>query len=591
MSAAPSQPTWQAAPAPTEAAINAVLAHRNLHPAVARIAARRIPEGADISAWLDPLKAPFCDPYEIHDLQKAVTRLRKAVNERQHIIVFGDYDTDGITATTLMTQALSLCGAKVTAFIPDRETEGYGLTPAAVERCLATTPNPDLLVTVDCGISCVAEVEFLNQRGIDVIVTDHHVPPEVLPPALALVNPRLGAPRGAEEMCGCATAHNLIRALATDFPACDHRYLLDLVALATIADVMPLTGENRSLVTKGLYILGKAQNGTPRQPTLNNPGLHALIEAQHLDFSTLTAEQLAFKIIPCINAASRIGKCDLACKLINLSIPTKWISQSDAFKTTCREAAKALIAANNERREIEKLLRDKIKTLNIQPVGNLILAAGTREEGFHPGILGIVAARLAEDFKLPAAVCCIAADGSGSGSVRSRGTWHAVQTLDTVSDLLVHYGGHAAASGFALKPGTFEAFKDRFPKAFTEAAPMVETIPYDEALEEAVDEDLLTSIEVLEPFGAGNPKPIFAKRFILNAFTAIGADKSHLSLTVRDPAKPADGFIRAVWFSAAHRAAQWTPGMEVRLLFTIGRDAYSKQISLQIVDALPLSRA
>ena len=580
----PSQPNWQAASAPTEAAINAVLAHRNLHPAVARIVARRIPEGEDVSNWLNPLSADFCNPYEIHDLQKAVTRLSTAITERQRIIVFGDYDTDGITATTLMTQALSLCGADVTAFIPDRETEGYGLTPAAVERCLTLTPDADLLVTVDCGISCVAEVETLNHRGIDVIVTDHHVPPEVLPPALALVSPRLGAPRGAEEMCGCATAHTLIRAIAEVFPVFNHRFFLDLVALATIADVMPLVGENRSLVTKGLYILGKKQNG--------NPGLHALVEAQHLAFSTLSAEQLAFKIIPCINAASRIGRCDLACKLINLSTPTKWLDQSDAFKNVCHEAAEALKAANNERREIEKRLRNKIKELNIQPIENtnLILAAGTREEGFHPGILGIVAARLAEEYKVPAAVCCIAEDGSGSGSVRSRDAWHAVQALDTVSDLLAHYGGHAAASGFALKPGTFDAFKERFPKAFAKASSTIEPITYDETLEEAVDEDLLTSLEVLEPFGAGNSKPIFAKRFILNTSSKIGADKSHLSLTLRDPAKPIGGFVRAVWFGAAHRAAQWTPGMEIRFLFTIGRDAYSKQPSLQIVDALPLSR-
>lgn len=572
---------WHAAPAPDAAAIDAVLAHKNLHPAVARIIARRVPTGAGLKAWLDPLRADLCDPYQIHDMARAVTRLREAAEKQQHVIVFGDYDTDGITATALMTQALHQCGVKVTAFTPDRETEGYGLTPAAMERCLRENEKPDLLVTVDCGISSVEEIETLNRRSIDVIVTDHHVPPEVLPPALALVNPRLGAPEGAGDMCGCATAHTLIRALFEHFPGCDHRFYLDLVAVATVADVMSLTGENRSLVAKGLYILGKSQNG--------NPGLHALAEAQHLAFSTLTAEQLAFKIIPCINAASRIGQCSCASDLINLSAPVKWLTQSDAVKIACRKAAEALKAANQTRREIETRLRDVITAQQIQPVGNLILAAGTREEGFHSGVLGIVAARLAEQFGLPAAVCCVAPDGSGSGSVRSRGAWHAVKALDTVSDLLAHYGGHAAASGFALKPGTFEAFKERFPKAFAEVTAAEECIVYDEALTCEVDEDLLTSLEWMEPFGTGNPKPIFAKTFFLNAFRPIGSDKSHLSLTLRDPARTTAGFTRAVWFSAAHRAASWEPGMELRLLFTVGRDSFDpKQVNLQIVDAITI---
>jgi single-stranded-DNA-specific exonuclease len=570
---------WQAAPAPEAAAIDAVLAHKNLHPAVARIIARRVPAGASMKAWLDPLRAELCNPYQIHDMAPAIARLRVAAEKQQYVIVFGDYDTDGITATALMTQALHQCGVKVTAFTPDRETEGYGLTPAAMERCLREKGKPDLLVTVDCGISSVAEVEELNRRGVEVIITDHHVPPEVLPPALALVNPRLGAPEGAGDMCGCATAHTLIRALFEFFPGCDHRLYLDLVSVATVADVMALTGENRSLVAKGLYILGKSQNG--------NPGLHALAEAQHLAFSTLTAEQLAFKIIPCINAASRIGQCSCATNLINLSAPVRWLAQSDEVKCACRKAAEALKAANQTRREVETRLRDVIQAQHIQPMGNLILAAGTREEGFHSGVLGIVAARLAEQFNLPAAVCCIAPDGSGSGSVRSRGAWHAVKALDTVSDLLAHYGGHAAASGFALNPGAFEAFRERFPKAFAEVTTEEECIIYDEALTCEVDEDLLASLEVMEPFGTGNPKPVFAKTFILNAFRPIGSDKSHLSLTLRDPARTTANFTRAVWFGAAHRATSWVPGLELRLLFTVGRDAFDpKQVNLQIIDAI-----
>ncbi len=582
----PITPPWQAAPAPNSALLEAVYqeaihAHLNLHPAVARIAARRISSVAEIETWLNPLRAPFCDPTQIHDVDLAVTRLRHAIQAHQSILVFGDYDTDGITATALMTQALRQCGARVTSFIPDREREGYGLTPAAIERCLNENAKPDLLVTVDCGISCVDEVASLNQLGIEVIITDHHVPPEQLPPAYAIVNPRLGAPKGAENMCGCATAHALIRALAVHFPACDHRLFLDLVAIATIADVMSLTGENRSLVTKGLSILSKYQNG--------NPGLHALAEVHNLKFAELTAEQLAFKLIPCINAASRIGNCACACTLINLSPPAKWSTQSDALKQACRQAANELKAANQERREIEAYLRNVIDNQALPQFKNLIFAAGTRDEGFHPGVLGIVAARLSEQSGVPAVVCCIQADGSGCGSIRSRGGWHAVKALDTVSDLLAHYGGHAAASGFSLKPGAFKAFRERFPKAFEEGQVEAEPITYDESLDCVIDEGLLDSLDLLEPFGNGNPKPVFAKTFILNTHRNIGADKTHLDLTLRDPARQGSGFTRAVWFGAAHRASTWQSGMRLRLLFTISRDTYHPNVpSLHLIDALPL---
>ena len=334
---------WHAAPEPNAETLAAIHAQYNLHPAIARIAARRIASIDDITDWFSPLVAPFCDPMQFTGMQETVTALHRALTERRHIVIFGDYDTDGITATTLLTQALKQCDAQVNAFIPDRETEGYGLTTAAINRCLTEYPDTEVLITVDCGISCVEEVADLQRRGIEVIITDHHLPPETLPRAQAILNPRLGAPKGAEIICGCATAYVLVRALydrlaQTSGRSYYHKHYLDLVAVATIADVMPLTGENRSLVTKGLYILGASQHG--------NPGLHALAESQGLKFETLTAEQIAFKLVPCINAASRIGECNCARDLLAFSSPAKWITLPDTMKQTCRAAALQLKAKN-----------------------------------------------------------------------------------------------------------------------------------------------------------------------------------------------------------------------------------------------------
>ena len=575
---------WHAAPEPNAEILAAIHAHCNLHPAIARIAARRIPTVDDIEHWFAPLTAPLCDPMQFKGMQETVTALHRALTERRHIVVFGDYDTDGITATTLLTQALKQCDALVNAFIPDRETEGYGLTTAAINRCWTEYPNTELLITVDCGISCVEEVEDLQQRGITVIITDHHLPPEILPRAQAILNPRLGAPKGAGMICGCTTAYMLVRALYARLTQAtgktyNHKHYLDLVAVATIADVMPLTGENRSLVTKGLYILGASQHG--------NPGLHALAESQGIKFEALSVEQIAFKLVPCINAASRIGECNCARDLLAFSPPAKWITLPEKMMSNCRFLARELKAKNQERREIENHLRDVIEKKRVCPCGNLVLAAGTPEEGFHPGVLGIVAARLSEQFKVPAVVCSIKPDGSGSGSVRARGIWNAVHALDTVRDLLAHYGGHTAAAGFSLIPGTFEAFQTRFPKAFEGSQPKAETLFYDEALHGIIDSDLLTSLERLEPFGNDNPKPIFSKTFILNTFRTIGADKSHLDLSLRDPVQT-DTFTRAVWFGAAERAKTWLPGMRFRLFFTISRDTFHpERPTLQLLDALP----
>ena len=554
---------WVPAPEPDAARVAALAAEAGLSPLVAALVARRL--GADAPRdWLRPEAAPLCDPLAFAGMAETVARLRRAIADREPITVFGDYDVDGVTATALMVQALAEAGATVKPFFPDRETEGYGLTPAAVARCLAYAPRPKLLVTVDCGIASADEIAGLRAAGIDVLVTDHHTPPPALPPANAIVNPRLDAPPGAESLCGCAVALMVVRALAqSGLPLRPERFL-DLAAVATIADVMPLVGQNRALVARGLRALGA--------PGANR-GLGALALRLRLLPGAPTAEQVAFSVVPCVNAAGRLGALKAAYALIGLGRA---------------EQAATLIALNDRRRAIERDLLGRLLAAAPAPPpgGNALVLGG---EDFHAGVLGIVAARLMERVGRPVALVRRTPDGGGHGSMRACGDWNAVEALTQVADLLDHFGGHAGAAGFSLRPGAYEAFAARLPRAFHDAAAEPARV-YDASLEGLpVTLALCRELTRLEPYGHGNPKPIFRKTFRVAARRDVGADKSHLQLAL----VPLEGGapLKAIWFGAAGKARAWAPDQTLRAYFTLGIDTFREPApSLTLVDALPSAR-
>lgn len=551
---------WVSAPAPDPALVAAIAAEAGLSPLVAAVVARRAPTLDEARRWLAPERASLCDPFALGGMEAAVRRILRAVAGREPITVFGDYDVDGVTATALLVQALAQAGAAVKPFIPDREAEGYGLTPAALARCLAYPPRPELLITVDCGISSPDEVARLRGQGVETIVTDHHTPPGRLPEAaLAIVNPRLAAPPGAEGLCGCAVALTLVRALAARGLPVRPEAFLDLAAVATIADVMALTGENRALVAQGLRAL--ARPGA-------NPGLRALADAQRLPAAP-TAEQVAFGVVPCVNAAGRLGRLKLAYGLIGLRNP--------AF-------ARPLVALNEERRRIERALLGRILAADPTPAGNLLLAAG---EDFHPGVLGIVAARLVERFGLPVALVRLTPDGGGSGSMRACPPWDAVRALDAVADLLAAHGGHAGAAGFTLRPGAWPDFARRLPDAFPDIPGQEQTATCEANLtHQPITLALCRELERLEPYGHGNPKPIFRKDFTLCEARPIGADGTHLRLALR----PLEGGnpLKAVWFGNAQAARDWRPGLRLRAWFTLAVDTFREPVpNLILADAQP----
>lgn len=555
-------------------------AHLSLN--VVKILAHRTGDIDIARRWLmlhqGSLDEVLSDPMDLSDMAPAIQRIHQAIETKEPIVVYGDYDVDGITATILMVQALEAWGANVTPFFPDRQTEGYGLSQVALERCFAIRqkqqrPKPSLMITVDCGVTSVEEVQWLRQHHqIDVIVTDHHTPLEILPQAIAVVNPHLQAGRYGEEASGCATAFAIVRALATSFeqkgrpatnPKCRPEHYLDLVCLSTISDVMPLNGDNRILVARGLR--------TMADPVTGNQGIKALLKRQNL--SEPTAERLAFTLCPCINAAGRLGTTELHIR----GTTARYNLLHEAYRLFKLEdlcAAPLLDEANKKRREIERLLHDKIKERVDLKVGEPI-AIGGEIELFHPGVIGIVASRILEHTHAPVAIIT-QSDNGGHGSMRSPQGYHAIEILKHLEAMLDHYGGHAEAAGFSLKPGMYDAFVAAFPEACA-----AQHTHLDESSAIYADMDLsmepitlafCEDLTRLEPYGHGNPRPLFMKTFEIKSFRTIGSDGKHLSLKLL----PDDGQneLKAIWFGGAQHLHTLDEGIIIRALFTLDVDTY-----------------
>ncbi|MEG1787833.1 MAG: single-stranded-DNA-specific exonuclease RecJ [Kiritimatiellia bacterium] len=554
--------SWIFAPAPAEELVATVASETGLSPLVATILTQRAGSLEGARNWLDAGVEALCDPFALDGMRATVDRIRQALTNHERISVFGDYDTDGVTGTAVLVQALKMLGANVSPFIPDRTTEGYGLTDAAAERCVQRQ-KPQLLITVDNAITAVSQVADLRHQGIDVLITDHHTALDTLPAAVAIVNPRISAPSQATEMCGCATAFTVVRALAADGLPIDPLHFLDLVAIATIADVMKLTGDNRILVTQGLHVLTHRSKG--------NSGLQSLFNELHPSATTLSAERVAFGIVPCINAASRINDVKLAYALLGLERS---------------EMAPRLIAVNHQRRAIEReTLETILKENPLDTFTGRALIVGA--EQLHSGVVGIVAARLMVQFKVPVAVVVRTADGGGHGSMRSCGSWNAVQALTTVADLLEHYGGHAQAAGFTLKAGSYQAFARRLPDAFSEERTEEPLLIDGDLTEEPITLALCRELNRLEPYGNANPRPIFVKPFRLETIRPCGAEGRHLQLRLCPLDETTS--LKAIWFQSAERAKTLCPGMQLRVAFTIEEDTFREPtVALKIVEVQQL---
>ncbi|MFZ5447810.1 MAG: single-stranded-DNA-specific exonuclease RecJ [Thermodesulfobacteriota bacterium] len=488
---------WQEYPEQPEL-LAEVMARHGLPPLVARILLNRgLAATDDILAFLDPSLERLNPPFGLPDLEAATARLGRAVRQGEAVAVYGDYDADGLTATALLHQFFQELGLPCFPYIPDRLTQGYGLKREAL---VELAREASLVVTVDCGISDASEVAWAREQGMEVIITDHHEVPPELPGALAVVNPkRRGHDYPFGDLAGVGVALLLALGVRAELRAegwfkdrrePNLRSYLDLVALGTAADVVPLVGENRILVHQGLKVLEESRR----------PGIIALKEVVELEGKPISYRDVVFRLAPRLNAAGRMGQARCALELL----------LSDDL-AQARVQARYLHNLNRQRQALEDEVLKQAKTIirqtNLETRPVMVLG----KEGWHPGVLGIVAARLAEEYYRPVALVSLE-NGRGRGSARSIEGFHLFQGLHACRAALHKYGGHQAAAGFELAAPDLPALQDLMEQAFCEQLghqPPRPTLKVDAQAELGdLDHAFYQHLQTLRPFGPGNPAPV-----------------------------------------------------------------------------------
>lgn len=482
------------------------------------LAARGMDEAA-ARAFLQDAGQPLSDPILLSGMEAAVARIHKAVDEGERIVVFGDYDTDGVTATALLYTYLDAAGADVYYKLPNRGEDGYGLSEAAVE--LMAAKGADLIVTVDNGISAAPAVARARQLGVDVVVTDHHLPPPDLPAAAAVVDPQLpGDKSPCKNLSGAGVAFKLITALDGCAPEEMLPFYGDLAAIGTVADLMDLTGENRTLVRAGLARLRRT----------DRPGLEALIRRCGLEGRALTAENVSFGLAPRLNAAGRMDDAGAALRLLLCedeeeaeALAAALDGQNAARQQTEQEIARAVEAAVEAD---EGYRRDRV-----------LVVWGS---GWHQGVIGIVASRAVERWGKPAIIVSVDENGEGRGSGRSVDGLPLYDALAACSGLLTRFGGHAMAAGLSLPAENLPALRKAVNEWAAAHAPVMHRPPL--AVDAAVQLGTLTpqavaALDALAPFGAGNPAPLFLVRdAVIEGVYPAGAEGRHSRLRLRQGA-------------------------------------------------------
>jgi single-stranded-DNA-specific exonuclease len=549
---------WQAAPA-IPYSLQQEFAH--LHPVLTQVLYNRgLVKPAHVQAFLEGRYLESTDPFLLPDMEKAVARIERAIDLNETITIYGDFDADGVTSTVLLVEALrglGLSRQQVQPYIPDRVDEGYGLN----QEALATLKGrgSSLVITVDCGIRSVSEVEYANRIGLDMIVTDHHTFGPELPAATAVINPKHPSSCYPETMlAGVGIAYKLAQALRLAMPdraRFDEEDLLDLVALGTVADLAPLQGENRLLVIKGLEVLRLAQR----------PGVAALARVSGLQPATITAESIAFMLGPRINAAGRLSHAYTAARLLAASTPAR-----------AESLAQELNRLNQERRRLTAELSRQAETL-IDPEAPLLLAAAPE---FTAGVVGLVASNLAETYYRPAIIAEMGEQES-RGSCRSIAEFHITEALDRVADLLVRHGGHAQAAGFTIRNEDLPAFRERMTAiaaAELDGRDLQPTLVSDAEMHLAtIDWALFDVLKQLEPTGAANATPLFlSRRLQVISHRCVGHDGAHLQLELGDG--------RAGFRAIAFGQGAWAgclPGL-IDVIYTLNVNEWNGRRSLQL---------
>jgi single-stranded-DNA-specific exonuclease len=522
------------------------------------LAARGLGDPSSARRFLYPSLDDLLDPLALRDMPLAIERIRRAITGSEKILIYGDYDVDGTTSVVLLSKAIELAGGKADYHVPHRLKDGYGMRPEVVETMAAA--GVKLIVSVDTGIRASEVVKRAGELGIDVIVTDHHLPESQLPPALAVLNPnRPDCTYPEKNLCGAGVAFKLVQGLLATlgWPGDKLRRVcesfLKIAAIATVADVVPLTGENRVIVKHGLSGLHDVRN----------PGLRALLDvAGFTNGSVPTARQVAFQIAPRMNAA---GRMDTANAVIELYLT------NDAARA--RELATQLHDQNTERQQVEKEIRETCATLAVEDSAAALVYY---DETWHRGVLGIVAARLVERLRRPVFVLGRnEEDGLVQGSGRSIPAFHLLQALESMPELFRKFGGHEHAAGVTMDLAQVEEFRRRF-NAYAAARlkpeDFLRQIEIDALIEpRELTDQAVADIFTLAPFGHGNPSPQFAALGVEVARPPVVMKEKHLRLTVR---KNGRILTLKAWNFAA-RAAELPTGAHIDIAFQLEEDPTS----------------
>lgn len=550
----------------------------NHHNKIAELLVRRgVSNLREAHQFFSPSVADLHDPFLMPDMEKAVNRLNKAMGAKERIMIYGDYDVDGTTAVALVYKYLQNFYSNIEYYIPTRYEEGYGISIKSIDY--AAENDVKLIIVLDCGIKAIREIEYAREKGIDFIICDHHVPDDTLPPAVAILNPKMpGSTYPCTHLSGCGVGFKFMQAFARSNGLSNHlelESLLDLVAVSIAADIVPIVGENRVMATHGLRRL----NSNP------NLGLRSVIRLCKLTNKEITISDVIFKIGPRINAS---GRMQSGVEAVDLLVSR---DLHDAY-----EKGKAIDQYNKDRKELDKRITDEA---NLLIEKNVNIIDGRRSiviynKDWHKGIIGIVASRLTELYYKPAVVLTYS-NGIATGSSRSVQGFDVYAAVNSTRDLLDNFGGHPYAVGLSLKEDNIPEFRRRFEEyvaAHIQPNQLAPQIDIDAIIEFAdITPEFINSLKRLNPFGPGNQKPIFCARNVFDFGTSrlVGKNLEHIKLELED--NSTSRVLNAIAFNMSQYFEHIHAHKPIDIVFTIeqtGRpSAHSDSLQLMIRDIRP----
>lgn len=523
------------------------------------LANRNILKEEDIRLFLNPTRNDFYNPFLITDMDIAVNRIIKAIENKENITIYGDYDVDGITSITVLKSFLNDIGVETDTYIPNRLIEGYGLNKEAIDKISKKGCN--LMITVDCGISAIEEIEYANSLGIETIITDHHEAGNEIPKAIAVIdNKRKDSKYPFRELAGVGVVFKLIQAIGITLKLKEESYLkyLDIVCIGTISDIVPLVDENRVIAKLGLLLVAQTKN----------IGLRSIINSS--GYNKIDSNTISFGVAPRINACGRMGKAEEALEL--------FLSKD---KNEVNELTNKLNEHNRKRQETEKTIFEnaveKIKEEHLDE-NKAIIVGG---ENWHHGVIGIVSSKITEMYFKPSILFSFEEDGIGKGSGRSIPGFDLHEALMKCSDTIEKFGGHSMAVGITVKKDNLEKFKKEFEQIATQSKidEIIPIINIDAKVDLSdIDKEMVESLKQLEPFGEANKMPVFAfKNLKIDSIRALSEGK-HLKLTLKDN----NYIINAIGFNIGYLANEYRIGDKIDVAGVLEINTFNGVDNLQI---------